>query len=62
METPVLTHVQIQKGARFVKPHAQMAVSALLVRQLTSAHDLTHQGTKREVVPFHTTNKLFLLA
>lgn len=52
VEIPVLTHVQIQKGARFVKPHVQMAVSVLLVRQLTSANDHTYQGTKREVVPF----------
>lgn len=56
VEIPVLTHVQIQKGARFVKPHVRMAVS---VPQVSSSllSVITHiKGQKGGLFPFFTTS------
>lgn len=58
MEIPVLTHVLTQKGARFVKPRVQMAVSVPLVKQFTSSNG--SQISRAKGVPFQLEEFFFL--
>jgi len=61
VETPVLTHALTQKGARFAKPHVQMAVSVLLVRQFTSSNGSHISRDKEGVYSLSVSGNFFSL-